>query len=81
MRIGGMGIDVQCHVGIRVSHQVLQVLDCHSGIGTLLSEERSLFYLFSFLTLSNSFPLWKEPELTGLFYHIDRKSVGRERVC
>ena len=36
----------------------------------LLSEERGLFYLFSLRTLSNSFPLWKEPELTGLFYHI-----------
>ena len=28
-----MGIDIPCHICIRVSHQILQVLDCHSGIG------------------------------------------------
>lgn len=30
----------------------------------------AFFCLFSLRTLSNFFPLWKEPELTGLFYHI-----------
>ena len=30
----------------------------------------ALLISFSLRTLSNSFPLWKEPELTGLFYHI-----------
>ena len=30
-----MGIDIPCHICIRVSHQILQVLDCHSGIGRM----------------------------------------------
>ena len=32
--------------------------------------KNAAFYLFSLRILSNFFPLWKEPELTGLFYHI-----------
>ena len=91
MGIGSMGIDIPCHICIRVSHQILQVLDCHSGIGrmplpagscvtVLISKifalalscpkNAAFFYLFSLRTLSNFFPLWIEPELTGLFYHI-----------
>ena len=45
MGVGGVSVDIQRYLRIRVAHQVLQILDVHSGIRHIGAEGMPHFLL------------------------------------